>query len=94
MRTLLFALTGIVALTSTQCFAIGLGKARKEGLVCEKSDGLLKNTSGRTDVDDMVTEVNYKRLQQYKSVAKGQSASLSETQNVFGQKLQSQHGGC
>lgn len=94
MRNTLIALTGILTLASTQCFAIDLNSARSQGLVCEKSDGLLQKKSGGAEVDDMVTKVNAQRLKEYQKVANETGADLIATQKIFGQKLQGQYGGC
>ena len=93
MRLIHLSTLGIFTLASTSSFAITLEQARANGFVCEQEDGLLRNTSGRTDVDDLITKVNYQRLQEYQRIAKETKTSIQATQAIFGDKLKV-HGQC
>ncbi len=94
MRNLVLALTGIFALTTSNCMAISLDEARSKGHVCEDSLGFVQPTSGGADVKDMTVTINAKRLNAYKKSAQDKGVSLQQVQKAAARKLQGSNKSC
>ena len=77
-------------------FARSLDAAKAAGQVAEQADGLLVVCPGApASVSGTVRAVNAERLKQYRDIAAGTGASLSQVQARAGAKLRkSAPGGC
>ena len=74
-------------LTSQSIFAIDLQTAKKQGLVGETASGYLAPvTPAKNDVKALVSDINNKRKQRYKAIAKRNATSLQAVEQLAGKK--------
>ena len=68
--------------------AIDLDQARTQGMVGERSDGLVGavDANASAEVRSLVETVNAARLQEYKSIAQKNGTPLDAVQTVAGEK--------
>lgn len=79
MKKLQTALLAILLALSTGAFAISLDDARDNGYVVEMPDGYIKAQPGATaEVEQLVKEVNEKRLEVYKQIAEKHGVSVEQ----------------
>ncbi len=80
---------GTIALAMpTAAHALDLASAKQQGLVGEKSDGLIGAVSGgNAEVQKLVSETNAGRMAVYKDTAAKQGIPVGQVQSIAAQKL-------
>jgi uncharacterized protein YdbL (DUF1318 family) len=69
-RISLFVLTVSLFLLASPAFAADLNSARAQGLLGEMNTGFVQVLSGGGDVQQLATEVNNRRKQEYERISK------------------------
>ncbi len=86
---LLAALLLLTALPVSQAFALDVAQAKKEGLVGEKTDGMLGTvfSNPSPEVVALVESTNKARLEIYERMAKEQGITLPQMRTIAAQKI-------
>ena len=89
-KTITKIMTGLMALfiVIPMAFAMSVDTAKQQGLVGERTDGLLGIVSGATpEVKQMVEQTNADRMNKYRAIAGKNGTNVSQVQALAGKKL-------
>ena len=80
---------GVVAVSAPVYAAMSLDAAKSQGLVGERPDGLLGVVGGAAsgEVQALVKDVNARRMEIFKKVAKDKGQSVETVQKISGQEF-------
>jgi uncharacterized protein YdbL (DUF1318 family) len=83
MKKLLILCTLIFTFSS---FAIELPDAKEQGLIGEQRNGLLGVVESSTEVEELVKEINTRRLSKYSQIAEKNGMTVTQVSLLAGEK--------
>ncbi|WMC10389.1 YdbL family protein [Oceanimonas pelagia] len=75
----------LAATLSLSAWALDLQQAKQQGLVGEQLNGLVGAVQGNAQVNAIVSDINRKRLDSYRDIARKTGTSLAVVQSRAGQ---------
>ncbi len=71
----------------TPVWAVTLDEAKAAGLVGEQADGYLGAVSPSNEVNELVQDINHKRMEYYRGIAIKNQLDLNKVAQMAGEKL-------
>ncbi len=86
---LIFFLVALVPLICTPAFGLTLNQAKQQGYIGEKTNGYIGivTSTAPAEAKKIVADTNSKRKAYYQSIAKNNGISVTEVENLAGQKI-------